>query len=393
MFWLESICLLGILCSAIYWLASLACTVAFFHRCPPPRAPFQPPVSILKPMRGLDDDLEENLRAFCDQDYPDYQILFGVEGADDPCAPVLRRIIAEFPDKDIELLVCGANHGANRKINNLRAMLPKARHAVLVLADSDIRVCSDYLERIVAPLADETVGLVCSPYRWKAPRTLPAAIEALTFCAEFIPSVLLVERFEGMKFALGATIAVRRRCLDEVGGFDRIHDYLADDYMLGKLIRERGHKLVLSDYVVDLIHHHTSWKRMMEHQVRLVRTYRVCRPTGFFFSIFSHGTTWATILLLLSHFSPLAWSVWCVVVGMRVVTSAIYLLNYFPDLLTTGYLWLLPVRDWLASVWWLAAYTGNRVRWRGAYFTLTSDGKLHSIPESLAVPPETVKVE
>lgn len=393
-FWLTLLCFVGIACSVIYWLASLACTIAFFRRRPTSPMPFTPSVSVLKPMRGLDDDLEENLRAFCEQDYPTYQILFGVESADEPCVPIIRKVIAEFPDKDIELLICGRNGGANRKVNNLRSILARAKHDVLVLADSDIRVGSDYLERIVAPLADERVGLVCCPYRWKSPRTLPAAIEALTFCVEFVPSVLLDERMEGLKFALGATIAVRRRCVQEIGGFEAIQDFLADDFKLGKSIHDRGHKLVLSDYVVDLIHHDASWHRMMQHQTRLVRTYRVCRPIGFFFSILTHGTTWATLFLLLTHFSPIGWSVCWAVLGLRFVTSAIYLLNYFPDLLTTGYLWLLPLRDWLGTVWWLAAYTGNRVRWRGSYFTLTPDGKLHPIPESsLAVEPGTVRVD
>ena len=392
---LTALCLLGIVCSFVFWLLGFSCTALFFHRRrPPPSDRFRPPISVLKPMRGLDDDLEENLRALCEQDYPAYQILFGVEDESEPSVPILRKIIAEFPEKDIALVICGEIGGANRKVNNLRSMLPRAKHDVLVICDSDILVGDDYLQRIVAPLADETVGLVCCPYRWKAPRTVPAAIEALTFCTEFVPSILLVERFGRLDFALGATMVVRRRCLVEIGGFDAIRDHLADDYMLGKLVRAHGHKLVLSDYLVDLIHHETSCLRMMQHQVRLARTYRVCRPLGYFFSVLTHGTTWATLFLLSAGFSPLGWTVWAGVVTARLAYTFALLLSYLPDLKTSAYVWLMPLRDWLGTLWWVLAFTGNRLCWRGREFTLTSDGKLRPVAQSpLAddVRPATVK--
>ncbi len=382
MIWLKAFCLFAVLCSAAYWGLCLGCTAAFFRRArrrDDVRNGFSPPVSILKPMRGLDTDLEGNLRAFAALDYPRYQIVFGVEDEGDPCVPVIRRFLAEFPDRDMTLVVCGGRGGANRKINNLRIMAPQARHDLLVLCDSDVRVGPDFLRCIVAPLADEGVGLVCCPYLWKSPNGLPAAIEVLTFCVEFIPSVLLVERMAGLDFALGATVVVRRRCLEEIGGFAAIQDYLADDYWLGKLIHQKGHQLVLSDHVVSLIHEEPRWSATWLHQLRLVRTYRACRPFGFFASVLTHGTTWASVFLGLTLGSALGWTVWLAVLGLRFGTALVLQVNYFPDKITAGFLWLLPFRDGLASVWWLLAWTGNRVTWRGRSFSLTRDGKLEAL--------------
>jgi ceramide glucosyltransferase len=386
MIWLKTFCLVGIIFAAVYWLASLGCTLAFFmgrRRAGAKQADFFPAVTILVPMRGLDDDLERNLRALCGQDYPCFQIVLGVEEEVDPSAPVIRRIMAEFPEKDLVLVVCGKGNGANQKVNNLRAMLPHATHEILVLCDSDVRVGADYLQRVLAPLADETVGLVSCPYRWTHPRSLPAAIGSLTCCAEFIPSVLLVECTQGLRFALGATIAVRRRCLDEIGGFEAIQNCLADDYMLGKLVHEKGRRLVLSDCVVDLIHNDTAWSEIWQRQLRLARTYRACRPLGFFASVLTHGMSWATLFLCLERFSPLGWYVWLATAGLRLGCALMIQAVYCPDWRTTCFVWLLPVRDGLASLWWLFAYTGNRVIWRGRAFTLTRDGQLKPIPKAL----------
>ena len=330
-------------------------------------------------MRGLDDNLEGNLRSFCEQNYPTYQILFGVENERDPSVPIIRKVLADFPGKPFELVICGEHDGMNRKINNLRAMLPKASYQTLVLADSDVYVQPDYLESIVEPLWDEKVGLVCCPYYWRAPRNVPAALEALTFRAEFIPSVLLIERLQGLRFALGATMVLRRSCLDEIGGFEAIQDYLADDYMLGMLLRQHGHKIVLSHYGVDLFHYEIGWTRLMLHQIRLVRTYRVCRPIGFFFSLFTHGTTWATLFLVLQGGSIVAWLTWFAMLLARLSTTLIPLVYGRRDRRTVCFLWLLPIRDLLASFWWLLAYTSNRVRWRGRVFALTRDGKLRNV--------------
>lgn len=332
-------------------------------------------------MRGLDDDLESNLRTFCDQDYPDYQILFGVESESEPCVSVIRTIVAEFPEKDLQLVVCPPNRGSNRKVGILKKLLAEAKHDVLVWCDSDIRIGADHLKHIVAPLHDPKVGLVCCPYRWKSPQNVPAALESLTFSTEFIPSVLMLERLGQLKFALGASMALRRGCLEEIGGLEMIEDYLADDYELGKRITESGYRLVLTDYLVDLIHPAMSWKRTLLHQLRLVRTYKVCRPMGFFFSVLTHGTTWATVFLVANAFSALGWSVWTAVVALRIATATGLLLTHLPDFHTTGYLWLLPFRDWFSSLLWMLAYTGNTITWRGRSFLLTKDGKLREMDD------------
>lgn len=331
------------------------------------------------PLRGLEDGLEENLRALAALDYPGYQVVFGVEEEGDPCVPVIRRFLDGFPDKDMALVVCDPQGGANPKIRNLRFMLPYARHELLALLDSDVRVDPEALRRIVGPLAEEEVGLVCCPYLCKRSRGFPAAIEMLTCWAEFIPSVMLVEQTAGLSFALGATVVVRRRCLEEIGGFAAIQDYLADDYWLGNLVCQRGHQLVLSDYVSALIHGRPRWGAVWLRQVRMVRTYRACRPVGFFASVLTHGTTWATVLLCLTWGSSLGWAVWFAVIGLRLGMALVLHVGCFPGRPGAASLWLLPFRDCLASVWWLLAWTGNRVTWRGRLFLLTRDGKLEAV--------------
>jgi len=379
MTWFQVYCAVAVGCSAVYWVATLACTLSFFRRKSAVGAPFSPPVSVLKPLCGYDEDLEENLRALCRQDYPCFQIVFGVEDECDSCVPVVRKIIAEYPEKDLQLIFCGASQSANRKVHNLRILLASARHEILVLADSDVSIGSDCLRQIVAPLAEEKVGLVCCPYRWKAPETIAAALEALTACAEFIPSVLLVERFGGLKFALGATIVVRRQCIDGIGGLEVIQDYLADDYQLGARIHRLGFRLAMSSYVVQLTHHRTPWKRMMQREIRLARTYRVCSPVGFLASVLTHGVTWATLLLWCMHGSPLGWGLWLGTLFVRLTAARVLLSSCFPDEMTNGYLWLLPFRDGLASIWWLMAFSGNKITWRGHTFVLKSDGTLRTV--------------
>jgi len=223
---------------------------------------------------------------------------------------------------------------------------------------------------------------------------MAAALEALASCTEFIPSVLLVERFGGLKFALGATMAVRRECIDGIGGLEAIQDYLADDYQLGHRIHELGFQLVMSDYRVDLIHHRTPWQKMVQREIRLARTYRVCRPFGFFLSILTHGMTWATLFLWSSNCSVVGWDVWLGTLCLRLACALVLLLSCFPDYMTIVFLWLLPIRDWLASIWWLLAYTGNKVTWRGNTYALKPDGKLKPIPySSLAVAVKAAKLE
>jgi len=206
--------------------------------------------------------------------------------------------------------------------------------------------------------------------------------------------VLLVERFGGLKFALGATMAVRRECIDGIGGLEAIQDYLADDYQLGHRIHELGFQLVMSDYRVDLIHHRTPWQKMVQREIRLARTYRVCRPFGFFLSILTHGMTWATLFLWSSNCSVVGWDVWLGTLCLRLACALVLLLSCFPDYMTIVFLWLLPIRDWLASIWWLLAYTGNKVTWRGNTYALKPDGKLKPIPySSLAVAVKAAKLE
>ncbi|MDP8964124.1 MAG: glycosyltransferase, partial [Cyanobacteriota bacterium] len=235
-------------CNAIY--AGLA-----YLRSPyPSDGDFQPPVTILKPICGLDRDAYENLASFCQQDYPDYQIIFAVLESEDPAIELVHKIIHYFPNLDIQLVVgdtcpelSQCTIGTNRKVINLTNAAPLAKHDILLIADSDIRVGADYLQRVVQPLEQANVGVVTCPYRSSAQGWV-TILEAIGTATDFHAGVLVSQQLEGIKFALGSTIVIRKDVLDEIGGFSAIADYLADDFQLGNLPARLGYKVVLSNY-------------------------------------------------------------------------------------------------------------------------------------------------
>ena len=236
-----------------YQLFQLFAAWRFFRRWRRPTAGTPlPSVTVLKPLKGPGVDLYANLASFCRQDYPTYQIVFGVEDVRDPAVVVVHQLRRDFPDRDIALSV-GHMPGANRKIANLRHMMRHARHATLVLSDSDIRVRPDYLRAMVAPLADPGVGLTTCLYRGAGRFGLPSVLESLFINTDFIPMVLAAQIVQRFEYAYGASIALRREALDRIGGFAPLADYLADDYQLGNRVAKAGYRLVLLPYVVETV--------------------------------------------------------------------------------------------------------------------------------------------
>ena len=253
-----------------------------------------PPVTVLKPLKGPGVELYENLASFCRQSYPSYQIVFGVEDPHDPAVAVVQRLRREFPDCDIVLAV-GVGRGTNRKVANLEHMMPHARHDVLVMSDSDIRVRPDYLRTLVGPLADPAVGLTTCLYRGRGNFGLPSVIESLFINTDFVPNALVAQWVQPFRYAFGASIAVRREALERIGGFAAIADYLADDYQLGRRVADAGYGLVLLPYVVETVLDSVTLRDVWRHQVRWARTYRVCQPVGWFCSVVTHATLWGLL--------------------------------------------------------------------------------------------------
>lgn len=338
-----------------------------------------PPVTLLKPLKGPGLDLEANLESFCALDYPDYQILFAVADPKDPAVEVVERVKRRHPELDMELIVDPTKLGTNRKVSSLIHTMPFAKHDILVLSDGDIRVPRDYLKRIVEPLEDPHVGLVTSLYRAVPPRCLPTRVAALYINTDFMPMVFVARLVERFRYAFGATIALRRAALDAIGGFAAIKDHLADDAELGYLITEKGYTVALSPMVVETHLERETWGSVVRHQLRWARTNRVVRPGGYFFTVLTHGTSWATAFLLLSGFSVTGWQVFLATATVRLIQAATIAGRYIGSRETLRDLLLVPIKDWLGTAMWVWSYFGNTVDWRGERLTVSPEGKMTPI--------------
>ncbi|MBU5614939.1 bacteriohopanetetrol glucosamine biosynthesis glycosyltransferase HpnI [Geomonas azotofigens] len=336
-----------------------------------------PPVSILKPVRGVDGDSLENFASFCRQDYPCYQIVFAVASDDDPVIPIIRRLMGTYPETDIELVIDPAIHGANYKVCNLMHAYAWAKHPLLVVCDSDIRVGERYLRQVCAPFADPEVGLVTSLYRSSQVQGTGCAIEALGFCCEMIPNVMAALKLEGLSFALGASMAVRREALERIGGFEALVDYLADDYQLGNMIHRAGYRLELSPYFVEsMMRGDEKLSELLSRQLRWGRTMRVSRPGGYFASGITLPFPGALLALLVAGFSAAGWGAAGLLYLVRSLVCTTYSQALVKDRLLPRWLWLLPLRDALSFGVWALSLVGKRVRWRGDLFLLEKGGRI-----------------
>jgi ceramide glucosyltransferase len=355
----------------------------FFRRArrapaaPPADVPL-PPVTVLKPLKGPGIDLYENLASFCRQDHPAYQIVFGVEDATDPAVAIVQRIRRDFPTRDIVLSI-GNLPGANRKVANLCHMMRHARHDVLVLSDSDIRVPPHYLRTMVGPLVapgrDARVALTTCLYRGSGRFGFPSLLESLFINTDFIPMVLAAQMAQRFRYAYGASIAVRREALEAIGGFGALADYLADDYLLGNRVARAGYRLVLLPLVVDTVLDSTTIGDVWRHLLRWSRTYRVCQPVSWVFVVVTHATLWGCLAPVVTAGSALGWAAFAWALGGRLVglTGVLTLLG---ERGTLRHLWLVPPKDLFNSLMWAMAFLGNRVVWSGQVLRVRRDGRM-----------------
>lgn len=328
-----------------------------------------PKVSILKPIRGADPGLYEALRSNAGQDYPNFEILFGVSNPADPAIPLIEKLAAEFPHRPIRLYRT-VTTAPNAKVGVMQELLTHASGAVILIADGDIGVPPGYLRSVVAPLADDSVGLVTCAYRARA-ETWPARFEALGTVTEFCPGAM-VAPFVGInEFGLGSTMVVRRRDLARIGNLDRIAHHLADDYQLGKLIHSLGLRCVLSDVIVETHFGAATWRQVWRHQVRWARTIRVSRGGGYAGLPVTHASTWAAIAA--------AAGMWPWAAALLAVRYAMAFIAGWRVLGSTDVLrlwWLIPVRDLFATAVWAVGLFGSTVEWGGQRLRLTSDGRI-----------------
>jgi ceramide glucosyltransferase len=335
-----------------------------------------PPVSLLKPLKGTDPEMYASLRSHCVQNYPQYEILFGVTHASDPAIPVVERLMQDFPNRAIRLVRCDKSLGANGKVSSLAQLAAVATHDFFLVNDSDIRVEPDYLRQVMTELQAPETGMVTCLYRGVPAATLGSRLESLGISTDFMAGVLAARQIEGgLRFGLGSTLAFRRRDLEAIGGFEAIADYLADDYELGRRIAERNLKVGLSAVVVETYLPAYTVARFFSHQLRWARTIRASRPGGYAGLLLTFTLPWAFLCVLLSRGAGWAWGLSGAALIMRGAMALVVgrLVLRQPNL--ARWLWLLPFRDLLAVFMWIGGLAANTVTWRGDRFSV-KQGKL-----------------
>jgi ceramide glucosyltransferase len=381
---------------------------------------FSPPVTLLKPLRGCDPTTETSLRTWFTQDYHSpLQILFGVASADDPVCVIVRKLLAESPSKDAQLIICGPLTGANAKVSKLIELERLAKHEILIISDADVRIPPDLLTNVVAPFSqcsrrreeaeatrsmesrlqpatpienqngrtslvskiENPVGLVNCFYLLANPSTAAMQWEAVAINADFWSQVLQAQSLKPIDFALGAVMATRKQQLAEIGGFAALSDCLADDYQLGNRIARKGYRIALSTVPVECWSEPMGWAAVWKHQLRWARTIRVCQPVPYFFSILSNPTLWPLLWLGIKP-SPISLAFFLLCLFLRIVTAWRLQRRLSNSRITnhesriTFFFWLPPLKDLLQTVIWLLAFMGNHVEWRGQRMRLRRDGTL-----------------
>jgi len=346
-------------------------------------APAAPPaVTLLKPVCGLDPELYENLASFCRQDYPaPVQLVIGAHRESDLAVAVARRLIADFPDSDITLVIDGSLPGTNFKICNLANMLPAAKHDVLVMSDSDMRVTPDYLSAVVGPLMQPEVGASTTLYTARPVGGFASRLGCGFINYGFLPSVLAGRAMNAAPFCSGSTIALRRRTLDQIGGFTRLMDQLADDYDIGVLVRSLGLKVVISRYVIENVVEEPSLRALFRHELRWHRTIRVVQPAGLAASVITNPVALALAALPLLGFGPGAWLLLGASLAVRL--SLVYMCDRLFGLRPMG-MALVPLREILSQIVLAASFCSHRVTWRDSRFEVGRRGELRLEGDELA---------
>jgi len=372
-----------VLCAALAasWLYHLAAVLAARDWCRATasrsKAETRHRVSVLKPLHGDEPGLAENLRSFLRQDYPEYETVFGALDPADPALEVADRVAAGDGAVRVRRVSGDASAGGlNRKACTLALMMPYATGDVLVLADSDMRVAPNYLREVTAPLANPSVGVVTCLYRALDAPGLAAALEALGIGADFAPSALVARAREGMRFAFGSTIAVRREVLEQIGGFERLRNDLADDYLVGYLAHRAGWRVELAGAVVDTVLGRETLGAMWARRVRWARTVRAMRPAGYAGSGLTQATALACLLVAASSAAP--WSVAALAgtVALRMAAVGLITGRYTRDRAALRLLWLLPISDLVSAAVWVAGFCGRTILWRGQRLRVLAGGRL-----------------
>ncbi len=355
------------LLSAAYYLLVLVAVVVWIRA--PRRAPQTlPPISILKPLYGANPRLYEALRSHAAQDYPEFEILCGVRDEADPALKDVERLRREFPASPIRVVVARPD-APNAKAAVLAEVARHAKHQLLVVNDDDIVAGPAYLRSVAAAFRGPQTGLVTCLYRASG-GSLPSSLEALGIATEFVPSVMVARLLGVVEFALGSTMALRRQTLQEIGGFEAVSSYLADDYQLGRLVTERGYRVEFASAVVETGGGAGSWADVWRHQVRWSRTIRVSRAAGYYGSVVTQATFWALVA-----FAGGQWWAGAAALAVRILAGIAVGAGVLKDA-QVFWFWWIPLRDLFGFAVWVAGCSGSTVYWRGRKLRLRPDGRI-----------------
>jgi ceramide glucosyltransferase len=333
---------------------------------------YTPPVTVLKPIYGLDKGLEANLRSFCEQDYPELQIVASVQRTTDPALPLLQKLAAEFPNR-MTVVVKPSEPVVNGKVQNLVNGLEAAKHEILIISDSDVGAAPDYVRAIVAPLRDPSVGYVNTLYRSVAADQWFEKCELLSLNADFVPSLIFSYATGAADFLIGATVAFRRADLEATGGMADLGNYLVEDYELGRRLVALGKRFVLIPHIVDLVADYGSYHQWWHHQVYWDQNTWAANPVGFALTVLIRAVPFAALYWLVG--GAFGAEAFFVALAVRLGTAAIFA-AFMKDREGLRALWLLPVRDLLALASWYVALTRRSFVWRGNTFGLTREGRI-----------------
>jgi ceramide glucosyltransferase len=353
-----------------YYLIAVIAGLRFFSREPSVASvsDFSPAVSLLKPVFGLDREAYENYASFCRQDYPEFEILFCVSDDRDPAVPVIEKLIGDFPERPIRLLVGAEPLGASDKVNKLCRMAREARHEIVIVSDSDVRVDPGFLRAVTAPFRDPQLGGVTCLYRGITDNSLAADLEALGNSADFAPGVLVAGMFGNLDFMLGAVMATTKRRLAEIGGFESLADFFCDDYELGNRIAASGHRVELSTFPVSIVYPHQTLADAFRHQLRWNLSIRYSRPWGHLGLIFAQGLPWAALAAVVAPSRSVAAYYLAAYLVFRTLMALVVAIVGMKDGLALRKLWMLVPRDAFAFIVWVASFFPQRIHWRGREF-------------------------
>lgn len=374
--WRAAICLLVFISFAYYLVSIIAVARFFLRERRKPLGAFAAPISVLKPVRGVDFASYENFKSFCLQDYPEYEILFCVNDLNDEAVPLIRRIAEEFPERSIRLLSAAPQLGSNRKVNNLALLVREAKYDLLVQSDGDVRVGPNYLREMAAPFERSETGVVSCLYRGVTQNNLWAQIEALGAATDFSAGVLVAGWNGHVTFALGASVATTKSWLAKIGGYEALASVLADDYEIGNRVAKAGGRAIVSREVVGTMYPAMTFREFWQHQLRWARTVRLCRPASYLGLLVTYGLFWALLGAAASGSAKAAAFFFAAYLVLRLPlawTVGVWGMN---DETVRKKWWLVPFRDALHFAVWFASFFSNRIVWSGTEFQLKANGDM-----------------